>query len=119
MVNNVNSKSTENRITRKTPATTRVEEWIRAEAGVGASIASGNQTWEKNWAALIPPESTRAIEKTVRKWKAVFPINRKWKAIKGICRKITERSVELNTTTVSKNEVNINISLIREKTNVF
>jgi hypothetical protein len=33
---------------KNTPATTKVEEWIRAEAGVGASIASGSQTWEKN-----------------------------------------------------------------------
>jgi len=29
---------------KNTPATTKVEEWIRAEAGVGASIASGSQT---------------------------------------------------------------------------
>tara|TARA_B110000879_G_scaffold152280_1_gene197156 strand:- start:375 stop:506 length:132 start_codon:yes stop_codon:yes gene_type:complete len=43
-VNNVNSKITENRIIKKTPAITRVEEWIKADAGVGASIASGNQT---------------------------------------------------------------------------
>jgi hypothetical protein len=47
-VKTVNSKTVENLITRKTPATTRVDEWIRADAGVGASIASGNQTWEKN-----------------------------------------------------------------------
>jgi len=47
-VKTVNSKTVENRITRKTPATTSVDEWISAEAGVGASIASGSQTWEKN-----------------------------------------------------------------------
>ena len=58
----------ENLITKKTPATTRVEEWIRADAGVGASIASGNQTWAKNWAAFIPPEVTRQKENKVRKW---------------------------------------------------
>jgi hypothetical protein len=40
----VNSNKMENLITKKTPATTRVEEWIKAEAGVGASMASGNQT---------------------------------------------------------------------------
>ena len=61
---------------KKTPAITSVEEWIRAEAGVGASIASGNQTWEKNWAALIPPEVTKQNEKKVRKWIAVFPMKR-------------------------------------------
>ena len=55
-------------MTKKTPATTKVEEWISAEAGVGASIASGNQTCEKNCAAFIPPESTNEREKNVRKW---------------------------------------------------
>lgn len=44
----VNSKTALNRIIRKTPAMTSVEEWINAEAGVGASIASGNHTCEKN-----------------------------------------------------------------------
>ena len=38
----------ENLIIKNTPATTRVDECINAEAGVGASIASGNQTWKKN-----------------------------------------------------------------------
>jgi hypothetical protein len=28
---------------RKTPAVTRVEEWTKAETGVGAAIAAGNQ----------------------------------------------------------------------------
>lgn len=115
----VNSNRTENRIIKNTPATTRVEEWIKAEAGVGASIASGNQTCEKNCAALIPPERTKDIEKSVRKCQAVEPINRKWKAMKGTCKKITERSVELNTTIVNRNDININMSLIRENTNVF
>lgn len=55
-------------MTKNTPATTSVEEWISAEAGVGASIASGNQTWEKNWAALIPPDRTKNKEKDERKW---------------------------------------------------
>ena len=67
-MNRVNSNKIENRIIKKTPATTRVDEWIKAEAGVGASIASGSQTCEKNWAAFTPPDKTRAIEKTVRKW---------------------------------------------------
>lgn len=66
----------ENRIIKNTPATTKVEEWIRADAGVGASIASGNQTWAKNWAALIPPEVTKQKEKSDKKWIAMFPINK-------------------------------------------
>jgi hypothetical protein len=67
LVNTVNSNNIENRIIKKTPATTRVEEWIKAEAGVGASIASGNQTWKKNWAAFITPEVTKQKEKKVKK----------------------------------------------------
>ena len=59
---------------KKTPAITRVDEWIKADAGVGASIASGNQTWAKNCAALIPPEVTKAKENKVRKWIATLPI---------------------------------------------
>ena len=54
-------------MTKKTPATTRVEECIKADAGVGASIASGSQTWKKNWAALIPPDVTRQKENKVIK----------------------------------------------------
>ena len=68
-VKTVNSNSTENLITKNIPATTRVEEWISAEAGVGASIASGNQTCEKNCAALIPPDKTKQVEKNVIKCK--------------------------------------------------
>jgi hypothetical protein len=59
------------------------------------------------------------MEKKVKKWNAVGPTKRKWKDIKGICRKITDRSVELKTTIVSRKEININMSLMREKTNVF
>lgn len=61
-------------MTKKTPATTSVEEWISADAGVGASIASGNQTWKKNWAPLIPPDVTKQNEKSVIKWIAISPI---------------------------------------------
>ena len=71
----VNSKSIEKRIIKKIPATTRVEEWIKAEAGVGASIASGNQTCEKNCAAFIVPERDSEKEKSVRKWIATLPKN--------------------------------------------
>lgn len=63
----------EKRIIKKTPATTSVDEWIRAEAGVGASIASGNHTWKKNCAAFITPDVTKQKAKSVKKWKAVWP----------------------------------------------
>ena len=69
----MNSNKTENLITRNTPATTNVDEWISADAGVGASIASGSHTCAKNWAALIPHEVTIQKENSVRKWKAISP----------------------------------------------
>ena len=43
----------------------------------------------------------------------------KWKDMKGTCKNIIERSVELKTTIVSKNAINMNMSLIRENTKVF
>ena len=55
----------------------------------------------------------------VRKCQDVEPMNRKWKVIKGICKNTKDKSVELNTTIVNKNEINMNMSLIRENTNVF
>lgn len=114
-----NSKRIENLITKKTPATTRVDEWISADAGVGASIASGSQTWKKNCAALIPPVKTRHIEKKVRKWKEYSPKEIKWKSKKGVLTKISDKSVVLKTTIESVNVININISLILENTKVL
>jgi len=35
-----------------TPAVTMVAAWMRAETGVGPSIASGSQMWNGNWADL-------------------------------------------------------------------
>ena len=40
------------RKSRYTPAVTMVAAWMRAETGVGPSIASGSQTWNGNWADL-------------------------------------------------------------------
>lgn len=34
------------------PAETKVAEWINADAGIGASIESGNQKWNGNCADL-------------------------------------------------------------------
>jgi len=54
-------------MTKNIPATTKVDECIRADAGVGASMASGSQTCEKNCAAFIAPEVTRQNENRVKK----------------------------------------------------
>ena len=51
------------RATRNTPAVTIVAAWIRAETGVGPSMASGSQTWSGNCALLptAPRKSSSAI----------------------------------------------------------
>ena len=72
----VNSNRTENLITKNIPATTNVEEWISAEAGVGASIASGSQTCEKNCAAFIPPDSTKHVLNRLMKCTEYSPIKK-------------------------------------------
>jgi len=47
-----NSNNGEHLIIRKTPAVTKVAAWIKADTGVGASIASGNQVCKPTWADL-------------------------------------------------------------------
>ena len=42
-----------NRIKIKIPAVTRVEEWTRAETGVGAAIAAGSHLINGNWALFV------------------------------------------------------------------
>src|SRR5256714_1155875 len=55
------------RAIRYTPAVTMVAAWIRAETGVGPSIASGNHAWSGNWPDLphAPSRSSRPIISTV------------------------------------------------------
>jgi len=48
----VNSNKGENRIIKNTPAVTIVAACIKADTGVGPSIASGNQVCKPNWADL-------------------------------------------------------------------
>src|SRR6478736_2453438 len=48
------------RAMRYTPALTIVAAWIRAETGVGPSIASGSHTWSGNW-ALLPTAPARFV----------------------------------------------------------
>src|SRR5215218_5861540 len=81
------------RVIRYTPAVTMVAAWIRADTGVGPSMASGSQVWRKNWADLpIAPMNSRkqAISISGNTWPAkvqVFPAwsatwaNTSWKLI--------------------------------------
>ena len=57
------SKSGDRRATMKTPAVTMVAAWIKAETGVGPSIASGSQVWSRNCADLpiAPMNSSRQV----------------------------------------------------------
>src|ERR687891_2821607 len=47
------------RAIRYTPAVTIVAAWIRAETGVGPSIASGNHVWSGIWADLANAPTSR------------------------------------------------------------
>lgn len=50
---NICFKAGKNRIKMKTPAVTSVEEWTKAETGVGAAIAAGSHLINGYWALLV------------------------------------------------------------------
>jgi len=66
-----NSKIYEHLINKKTPAVTMVAAWIKAETGVGPSIASGNQPWKKIWEDLVmaPKNKNKQTRSTTLKRK--------------------------------------------------
>lgn len=53
LIEEIEEKKLENRITRNTPAVTRVEEWTSEEIGVGAAMAAGSQLLNGNCALLV------------------------------------------------------------------
>lgn len=53
------------RIRMYTPAVTRVDEWTKAEIGVGAAIAAGSQEENGNWALLEMAAIRMSIETIV------------------------------------------------------
>jgi len=61
------------RANRKTPAVTMVAAWIRADTGVGPSMASGSQGCKPSWADFptAPPKRSRAIRE--RAWTSTPP----------------------------------------------
>jgi hypothetical protein len=63
-------KRTADRATRYTPAVTMVAAWIRADTGVGPSMASGNHTNSGIWALLPVAASNISIVTTTT---AVLP----------------------------------------------
>ena len=48
LIEAIEEKNLENRITRNTPAVTKVEECTKEEIGVGAAMAAGNQLLKGN-----------------------------------------------------------------------
>jgi NADH-quinone oxidoreductase subunit L len=60
------SKTGENLATIKTPAVTMVAAWIKADTGVGPSMASGSQVCNPNWADFpIAPKNKRRQAKVI------------------------------------------------------
>ena len=51
------------RINKYTPAVTKVDEWTKADTGVGAAIAAGNQAEKGIWALLVQAEITIIVDK--------------------------------------------------------
>ena len=66
------------RTIRKTPAVTIVAAWIRAETGVGPSIASGSQKYSGSWALLpVAPRNSRAAMPVAADC-AIEPVSALW-----------------------------------------
>ena len=66
------SNKMEQRIIKKTPETTKVAAWIKAETGVGPSIASGNQICNPNCADLPKTPQKSKKEITVKTFSSKF-----------------------------------------------
>ena len=76
------SNSGERRQTMNTPAVTMVAAWIRAETGVGPSMASGSQVCRPSWADLpmAPTNSSRQAVSSAgrsmpRNWMRIWAIS--------------------------------------------
>lgn len=74
LIDAIEEKNLENRMTKNTPAVTRVEEWTKEEIGVGAAMAAGNQFLKGNCALLVKLPKIRNRINTVG-IKNIFSIN--------------------------------------------
>lgn len=90
-----NSNKGEQRIIKKTPAVTKVAAWIKAETGVGPSIASGSQVCNPNWADF-PAEPRKKNTQIIFKQKKSIPRKEKITfSKKGAIQKTVEKSIDL------------------------
>src|SRR3954453_9103399 len=66
------------RTIRNTPAVTIVAAWIRADTGVGPSIASGSQKYSGSWALLPTAPRNSSAAMAVAVLLAIDPVSALW-----------------------------------------
>src|SRR5581483_6475605 len=92
----------EQRQTRNTPAVTMVAAWIRAETGVGPSMASGSQVCSPSWADL-PIAPTNKSRQSVVRISTLWPAKMKFlPTMPGAAANTASKSKVLNTAQTPK-----------------
>lgn len=86
-----------NRIRRNTPAVTRVEEWTKADTGVGAAMAAGSQEENGSWALLVSAATATAVRSRGLKvnWWGVVMVHIPWLKDQAILRRIRTSPMRL------------------------
>lgn len=86
-----------NRMRRNTPAVTRVEEWTRAETGVGAAIAAGSQLENGSWALFVMAARRIRIVKIWwwGEWERLIISQSPWFSMKAIVIRIIASPIRL------------------------
>jgi len=90
------------------PAETKVAECIKAEAGTGASIESGSQIWNPNWADFIK----EAIIKLIIIISEYFKLHPKKFIELKVVKSMNEIKIKLSN---EKEQLNIKIMIINIK----
>ncbi len=97
------------RATRNTPAATMVAAWIRAEIGVGPSIASGNQVCSGNWADLpATPARKRSAAASRVVWGIPFAATSRIRIWMDVVRALAMRRITASRTPMSPARVTKN-----------
>lgn len=108
-------KSGYRRKIKKIPADTKVAECIKADAGTGASIESGNQIWQPIWADLInaAPKKKKLIRSNILKFK-LFNKNKESYFSKFV--KILDilKSLKVNPVNITPTKIKKSLNLLKE-----
>ena len=96
------SNSGDIRATMKTPAVTMVAAWIRADTGVGPSMASGSQVCRPIWADLPMAPTNRSRQMTVSAWNSPPKTMKVASALFAAAAKMVSRSTVWNSRNVAK-----------------